>query len=413
MLNGVHNFTESHFSDVSKKNSVVAKMIEDNPDAVMRHLNGLKYTGVTFLLKVKTEPCPEHKALVVWAARHKRHEAINAILKIAQMAGKSISGILNYQDSKTGNTALHEAVLADSTSTVELLIEWCGEEASRVEFIQEKNKDGKSALDLAATDSGLKQYLSDIVHPSAGPLSPGPVEEPSVDAEHPNKILLPRLENYRLKDPRRDRPKIRAERTPQKIRSKALLSLKEQEAKKATKKLEELRKLEEEIDDFQSDQVVLQKFISCFDEIITCFNKPVDVNYKQVKKMQDLTGLKQRLNQLKNNNQDAYNKYLADIGTDVNDSKKAEKLKSVIEAKIEDINTHIQAVKDEITQLSTKKNIKNEEPLPSGKEAEKPDDLGKNELEQKLEHVKNKLEQLKAKLDSLKKVLINLKGALA
>lgn len=194
-LSGINDFQEVHFKNGKVGSEAIQTVITKNPNAVRRHLQGLKYG--TFINSKDSS----QRAIMLWAAKYNRLEAINNILTIAfdendPVLDGDFESSINYQDpdtgktplheaiinknlqivqlllknksdqfvaNKFGNTPLHEAVIANSLPMVQELINDLKQEYQR-EFIEVKNKLNKTALDLAFKASDVEKYLSQIVN---------------------------------------------------------------------------------------------------------------------------------------------------------------------------------------------------------------------------------------------------------
>ncbi len=196
----VHNFEFSDFKNGLVDNEKIEDVIKNNPKTVKRHLKGLEYVSLPLGLYM-TKSNPTHRAIILWAVRSTRNEALQNILVIVDKNPTLKSDFLhaiNYQDPTTWNTPLHAAVAKKNISLVEMLLE---HEADRFitnkqgdtplhqaaknnkleivkmlvkglekkrqhQFIEVKNKKNKTALDLAPENSDLEEYFKKIVNPA-------------------------------------------------------------------------------------------------------------------------------------------------------------------------------------------------------------------------------------------------------
>ncbi|MBS1988363.1 ankyrin repeat domain-containing protein [Candidatus Dependentiae bacterium] len=195
-LSGLNDFQEVHFKNGKVGSEAIQTVVTNNPNAVMRHLRGLKF-GMLINSKDETQ-----RAIVLWAAKYNQLDAFKNILTIAfdeddLVSDDDLEVSVNYQDLATGNTPLHEAVINKNLQMVQLLLKNKADQfltnnlgntplheaviASNLliaqqlindllkeyqrEFIDVKNKLNKTALDLAPKGSALDKYLSQIINP--------------------------------------------------------------------------------------------------------------------------------------------------------------------------------------------------------------------------------------------------------
>lgn len=405
-LSGINDFQEVHFKNGKVGNKSIETMVIENPNAIIRHLYGLRF-GM-----MRNSEDSTQKAIVLWAARYGRIKALDEIFKIAKdhtlpsniPVKLSILDVLSYIDPDTGNTPFHEAVLNNHADTVKVLFENVTPNFYSY-FLNLKNKNKKTIKDLEA-DESIKNYLNSLIIPLEVQVEPlvskvqeGPVVKEEMDDKNAQRLAekAQKLgeEKAKIKEEKIDTektagPRLNVTTRPQGFPGRRLPTKKLDVARKLRSEQlqEEMQKRDEEAQEKRKSVIAnLKKFkIELDDFVIKNPKKPLTKVSLQAL--------------LKQNNLE---KYFTELNMLSDSTVTVAKFHEAIDKKIEKLNKKMGIYEAEVILSSGV-----QKDLSEGLIESKSD----GKLEQQLKKLSASLGILRSKLDELRKSLNDLKSHL-